>query len=79
MLLKSWHCKTVLSCYEIHLSGSGVAVFFFSGCLLQLSKCPSQQPWSCQDVVSILWGFQPKPGCHDTQNGLENINIHIGH
>ena len=29
---------------------------------------------SCQDVASILWGFYPTLGCHDTQNALHKYN-----
>ena len=36
--------------------------------------CPRQQQWSCRDVASILWDFNPTLGCHDTQNVLHIYN-----
>ena len=39
-------------------------------CKTNLSVClivalhPSQQLWSCRDVLSILLDFYPKEGCH---------------
>ena len=35
----------------------------FSVCLSDALR-PSQQRWSCRDVLSILLDFYPKEGCH---------------
>ena len=35
---------------------------------------PSQQQWSCLDIVSILWDFYQTFGRHDTQNVLLKYN-----
>ena len=50
-----------------------ISSFLFCFVLIDALR-PSQQQWSCRDVVSILWDFYPTFGCHDTQNVLYKYN-----
>ena len=41
---------------------------------LELMLRPSQQLWSCRDVVSILWDFYPKLGRHEFKKKCSKYN-----